>query len=345
MINSSSLTQSGMDSSAPDPRREAIWKWCEYSLNLQLMALEPASADASFRRYFRAELASGPSLIVMDAPPENEDSRPFVAVAGLLADAGIRVPAIHAMDLNRGFILLSDFGSEVMLRRVQDTPTEAPEWYGAALSVLNKIQLSGSSSTLPDYDSEMVEQELALFPEWFCDRHLGLAFDAEQKAQWDVCIEYICQRWEKMPGGFTHRDYHSRNLMALEDFQLGVIDFQDAVAGPLAYDLVSLLKDCYVCWPESQRRDWLRQYWETARRELILSQSFNELERDFELCGVQRHLKVLGIFCRLFHRDGKSQYLGDLPLVRRYLLESLSSIPELGFLQQWLQGITLPEQN
>jgi len=277
----------------------------------------PASEDASFRRYFRVTTRDGRSLIVMDAPPQHEDCRPFVKVARLFAQAGVRVPAILAEDLDNGYLLLTDLGSTTYLQALDDA--SAPALYDAATSALVAIQSISRSGVLPDYDRALLLRELRLFPDWYVARHLGLALEPAQEQALDAAFEAILDNNLAQPRVYVHRDYHSRNLMVTQPGP-GILDFQDAVYGPITYDLVSLLKDAYVTWDEQRLLDWAIRYWEKARaRALPVHADFADFYRDFEWMGVQRHLKVLGIFARLFHRDGKSGYLKDMPLVMRYL--------------------------
>jgi aminoglycoside/choline kinase family phosphotransferase len=280
-------------------------------------ACAPASADASFRRYFRVTPEQGQAVIVMDAPPEHEDCRPFVKVARLFAAAGVHVPAILAEDLDNGYLLLSDLGGTTYLQGLSSTT--APQLYADATAALVRIQAASRDGVLPAYDRELLLRELRLFPDWYIARHLGVVLSDAQRQVLDQAFERILENNLAQPRVFVHRDYHSRNLMVTEP-NPGILDFQDAVFGPITYDLVSLLKDAYVSWDEEQVLDWVIRYWEQARQAgLPVGSDFHAFYRDFEWMGVQRHVKVLGIFARLFHRDGKSGYLNDMPLVMRYL--------------------------
>lgn len=286
--------------------------------------LTVASDDASFRRYFRVAGQGGaPDRIVMDAPPPMEDCRPFVHAAEVFAQAGLRVPTVHAADLDQGFLLLDDLGSTTYLARL--TPANAPKLYGAAAESLVRLQLASRPGVFPDYDAALLGRELALFPEWYLGRHRGVQLDAKDAAVLERSFALLLTNNLAQPKVYVHRDYHSRNLMVLADGdEPGVLDFQDAVHGPITYDLVSLLRDAYVSWDEEWVLDWAIRYWERARRAgLPVAADFGEFYRDFEWMGLQRHLKVLGIFARLYHRDGKDRYLADLPLVRHYVLQVL----------------------
>lgn len=301
-----------------DPRRAALERWLAERFPGRTSALAPASEDASFRRYFRLRIEGEASLIVMDAPPENEDCRPFVHAAELFAAAGVHVPGIHAADFESGFLLLEDLGSTTYLARLD--AGNAPALYSAATDALLRIQLASRPDTLPAYDRALLERELRLFPEWYVARELGTTLSAAENRVLEAAFSVILANNLAQPRVYVHRDYHSRNLIVCEPMP-GVLDFQDAVYGPLAYDLASLFKDAYVRWEEEQVLDWTIRYWEKARRAgLPVAPDFADFYRDFEWIGAQRHLKVAGIFARLAHRDGKRRYLEDIPRVLDYLL-------------------------
>ncbi len=297
----------------------------------QQITIEPASADASFRRYFRITLDNGETRIVMDAPPEHEDCRPFLHVAALFRDAGVHVPEVFAQDLEQGFLLLSDLGNTTYLN-VLDAET-APRLYRDANAALVDIQRASRPGVLPDYDRALLERELNLFPDWYVARHLGLVLDATQCAALRVVFETLLANNLAQPQVFVHRDYHSRNLMFLErDYPAnpGIIDFQDAVYGPITYDLVSLYRDAYIDWDEQQELDFVIRYWEMAREAgLPVDANFDVFYRDYEWMGAQRQIKVLGIFARLCHRDGKDGYLKDMPRVMAYLRRTCERYGEL----------------
>ncbi len=307
-------------------RLQQLTVWLNGQFPHDPASIAPASADASFRRYFRATF-NDRTLIVMDAPPQHEDCRPFVHVARLFESAGTHVPHIHAQDLEQGFLLLSDLGNTTYLQALTDG--NARELYGAATDALIKIQLASKAHELPPYDEALLRRELMLFPEWYIARHLGVTLDDRQRATLEQVFQRILANNLAQPQVYVHRDYHSRNLM-VADPNPGILDFQDAVYGPITYDLASLFKDAYVRWDEEQIMDWLIRYWEKARRaRLPVRDDFGDFYRDYEWMGVQRHIKVLGIFARLYHRDGKDGYLKDMPLVMDYLRRACERYIEL----------------
>ncbi len=279
--------------------------------------LRAASSDASFRRYFRVDCADGSTLIAMDAPPPQEDVRPFVQVAELLGATGVTVPEVLAQEVERGFLLLSDLGNTTYLKQLNaDT---AHKLYIDAIDALVLLQAQSQPGKLPEYDRALLQRELMLFPEWYLGKHLKATLDDRQKADLDKVFEVLLANNLAQPQVYVHRDYHSRNLMVLDKGNPGILDFQDAVYGPITYDLVSLLRDAYIQWDEEMVLDWAIRYWERARRAgLPVSHDIDAFYRDFEFMGLQRHLKVLGIFARLYHRDGKDGYLNDIPLVMEY---------------------------
>lgn len=297
-------------------------------------SLTPASADASFRRYFRVSRSGGadaPSLIVMDAPPSHEDCRPWLHVQALLHAAGAHVPEVLAQDLAQGFLLLSDLGNATYLS-VLDADN-ASLLYGEATATLIDIQRASKQGVLPEYDRALLQRELDLFPDWFVARHHGSPLTDTERSALQQVFERILAVNLGEPQVFVHRDYHARNLMVIADGvrrNPGVIDFQDAVYGPISYDLVSLFKDAYVTWEEEAVLDWLIRYWEAARTAgLPVRTDFADFHRDYEWMGVQRHLKVLGIFARLCHRDGKDGYVKDMPRVAAYLRKACERYDEL----------------
>ncbi|MBV8270787.1 MAG: phosphotransferase [Cupriavidus sp.] len=306
-----------------DPRIEQLKTWVAElgaAWSIDPDSCTPASADASFRRYFRVRTGhpDHPTAIVMDAPPSHEDCRPFIHVAKLFGDAGVTVPTVLAQDLGLGFLLLADLGSQTYLSRLDDA--SARNLYGDAAAALVKIQLATRPGELPAYDRALLQRELDLFPQWYIAKHLGVTLDDAQQADLREVFETILANNLAQPQVYVHRDYHSRNLMVLPGTgNPGILDFQDAVIGPITYDAVSLWRDAYIEWDEEQQLDWLIRYWEQARKAgLPVAGDFGEFYRDFEWMGLQRHLKVLGIFARLYHRDGKDGYLADLPLVLKY---------------------------
>ena len=317
------------------PRTVLLRDWLERQLPRQHpdqeFSFEPASADASFRRYFRVGLADGSTRIVMDAPPEHEDCRPFLKVATLFRNAGVHVPEVYAKDLAQGFLLLSDLGHTTYLN-VLDATT-APKLYRDANAALVDIQRASRPGVLPEYDHALLSRELDLFPDWYVARHLEVRLDAAQQATLRSVFDKILANNLAQPQVFVHRDYHSRNLMvSADDYpeNPGIIDFQDAVFGPITYDLVSLYRDAYIHWEEAQELDFVIRYWEMARQAgLPVPADFHDFYRDYEWMGAQRQLKVLGIFARLCHRDGKDGYLKDMPRVLAYLRQTCERYLEL----------------
>ncbi|MFA5824555.1 MAG: phosphotransferase [Gallionellaceae bacterium] len=298
-------------------RQQQLTEWLSSLNPQQTFTLAPASADASFRRYFRATFADGSTKVVMDAPPQHEDCKPFLHIGKLFEGAGTHVPHVYAQDLAQGFLLLSDLGNTTYLQALD--AKSARQLYGAATDALIKIQLASRENELPPYDEALLRRELNLFPEWYISRHLGVTLNAKQQAKLEEVFTRILANNLAQPCVYVHRDYHSRNLM-LSEPNPGILDFQDAVYGPITYDLASLFKDAYVKWEEADIIDWLIRYWESARKAgLPVREDFGEFYRDYEMMGVQRHIKVLGIFARLYHRDGKEGYLKDMPLVMDYL--------------------------
>jgi hypothetical protein len=299
-------------------RQQQLTDWLSSLFPSQPFTLAPASADASFRRYFRATFGDGSTRVVMDAPPQHENCEPFLHIGKLFEQAGTHVPHVYAQDLAQGFLLLSDLGNTTYLQALQ---TESPKLlYAAATDALINIQLASRPAELPPYDQALLRRELDLFPEWYIGKHLGVTLNDKQKAKLEEVFQRILANNLAQPCVYVHRDYHSRNLMFVPDNNPGILDFQDAVYGPITYDLASLFKDAYVKWEEADIIDWLIQYWEKARKAgLPVREDFGDFYRDYEMMGVQRHIKVLGIFARLYHRDGKDGYLKDMPLVMEYL--------------------------
>ena len=294
-----------------DQRLAALRRWLAGPLGVPAFAIAPASADASFRRYFRVTLADGRSFIAMDAPPGHEDGAAFAHVAQLLRAAGVNAPAVHAQDLGQGFLLLADLGTVTYLDALNDD--NADLLMRDAIAALIKWQLATRAGMLPPYDEALLRRELALFPEWYVGRHLGRAFGAAQRASWDSLCAALVASALAQPQVYVHRDYMPRNLM-LCDPNPGVLDFQDAVIGPVTYDIASLTRDAFRSWDEARVLDWSARYWEGAKRaRLPVAADFAEFRRAQEWMGLQRHLKVLGIFARLTYRDGKHKYVADAP--------------------------------
>ena len=321
-------------------RLQQLTDWLHQQIPDTSFNIAPASADASFRRYFRVTFNDGQTRIVMDAPPPQEDCRPFVCVAKLFGQTSTHVPHVYAQDLEQGFLLLSDLGNTTYLQALEQGSHTARELYGAATDALIQIQLASRENELPLYDEALLLREMRLFPDWYIAKHLNTTLDEKQSAKLDTVFQRILQNNLAQPRVYVHRDFHSRNLMYIESplsnslplagertnekgnflISPGILDFQDAVYGPITYDLASLFKDAYIRWEEAEILDWLIRYWEKARKAgLPVHQDFADFYRDYEWMGVQRHIKVLGIFARLYHRDGKESYLKDMPLVMDYL--------------------------
>jgi hypothetical protein len=320
-----------------DFRLVELERWLGAQFPAQRYTLAPASADASFRRYFRARLADGRSFIVMDAPPDKEDCRPFIHVARLLREAGLNAPEVLAQDLAQGYLRLTDLGTKTFLDVLDEG--NAADLYGDATDALVRWQLATRPGELPAYDETLLRRELNLFPEWYLARHHGAASGNDRSNELEGIFALLVRSALAQPRVYVHRDYMPRNLMLCEP-NPGVLDFQDAVEGPICYDMVCLLRDAFISWDEERVLDWTVRYWEKARKAGLPADSdFSEFWRAFEWMGLQRHLKVLGIFARLHYRDGKAKYLADTPrflgyaraVARRYvalaplarLLESL----------------------
>lgn len=324
------------------PKREqALIQWLTERVGLRDFRIEPASDDASFRRYFRITLADGGTRIAMDAPPEQEDCAPFLRIAEQLGAVGLHVPIIHAADPLQGFILLEDLGTVHYLDRLNGETVD--RLYGDALAALAVIQSVGPRESLPLYDEALLRREMALFPDWLLGRHLGLELDDSEQTMLAGCFDLLVASALEQPRVCVHRDYHSRNLLVSASPSPGILDFQDAVAGPVTYDLVSLLKDCYIAWPTPRVQEWAMGYFELAVQSGVLQPPHEaQFLRWFDLMGVQRHLKASGIFARLNHRDGKPGYLGDIPRTLGYIVEVAGRYPELAGLGQLIQQRLLP---
>lgn len=298
--------------------------------------LSPASSDASFRRYFRWQ-AGAHSLILMDAPPPQEDCRPFVKVAGLLARAGVHVPTVLAADLERGFLLLDDLGRQTYLDVL--TADNAAPLFADAMAALLAFQQLPLVDDLPFYDDALLRRELQLFPDWYVQRHLGFELDPLQLSLWDGVCDLLVGNALEQPRVLVHRDFMPRNLM-LSRPNPGILDFQDAVYGPVTYDITCLFKDAFLSWPQAAVDDWLHSYWEQARAAgILLADDFASFLRASDLMGVQRHLKVIGIFARICHRDGKPRYLDDVPRFFAYIREVIARRPELADLARLLESL------
>jgi len=308
------------------------------SLALKPETIRPASSDASFRRYFRVDANDGRSFIAMDAPPAQENVQSFIHVAGILSETGVSVPNVLAQDVENGFLLLTDLGSTTYLHQLSlDT---AHKLYIDAIDALIRIQVQSKPGVLPEYDRELLLKELMLFPDWYIGKHLNVTLSEAQTAELMKTFYSILANNQAQPQVYVHRDYHSRNLMVLGDGNPGILDFQDAVYGPITYDLASLLRDAYVQWDEEMVLDLAIRYWERAKRAgLPVNPDIDAFYRDFEFMGLQRHLKVLGIFARLNYRDGKDAYLNDLPLVMEYTRKTAQRYRELAPLVRLLDAL------
>jgi hypothetical protein len=343
--------ESPLMTAADDQRLQALQRWLTglpADLAVQADSLRPASADASFRRYFRLDArgVDGGTAIVMDAPPPQEDTRPFLHVAALLHEAGLHAPRVLAQDTAQGFLLLSDLGSTTYLAALSEN--NADDLFAAATDALLRWQQASRADALPPYDEALLRRELDLFPDWYLGRHLNFDLTPARRQTLQSLWRLILDACLAQPRVFVHRDYMPRNLMVAAP-NPGILDFQDAVFGPITYDVVSLFRDAFVSWPEERVLDWTIRYWERARRAgLPVAEDFGEFYRDFEWMGLQRHLKVLGIFARINYRDGKPQYLSDTPrfiayaraVARRYrplaplarLLDEIEGVtPQVGY--------------
>ena len=320
-----------------DERRNRLEQWLATELRGERLSLTPASEDASFRRYFRATLGDGRSFIAMDAPPYKEDSKPFVRIARMLTEAGVHAPVVHAQDLAAGFLLLSDLGTRTYLAEL--TAATAGTLMSDATDALIRWQLASRPGELPPYDEALLRREMNLFPEWYVARHRRKTLTASQEQSLENIFALLVKSALAQPAVYVHRDYMPRNLMVSEP-NPGVLDFQDAVMGPITYDVVSLMRDAFISWEEEQVLDWTVRYWEKAKRaKLPVDSDFGEFWRAFEWMGLQRHLKVLGIFARINYRDGKPKYLADTPRFLAYARPVASRYRELAPLNQLLDEV------
>ena len=329
---------------ASDSRLAELTRWVFDDLGFAGSRIAPASVDASFRRYFRVTRGED-SYIVMDAPPEKESLGPFLSVAKILLGMGLNAPVVLAKDPKRGLLLLSDLGQRQYLDEL-DSVDAAERLYADALGALCTMQTADNAMVrdLPRYSHALLMREMELMPEWFLRRHLGVQISSAERGMLDRLFETLAQSALTQPAAFVHRDYHSRNLLVTADNNPGILDFQDAVWGPVTYDLVSLLKDCYVAWPAARVSAWALQY-----RERLLAGGFAsslpeaEFIQGFDLVGLQRHIKVLGIFARLHYRDGKAQYLNDLPRVLRYTRDAAAAYAETAEFAKFIADRVDPE--
>lgn len=332
---------------ARDLRLEQLERWLATLFGKHDFQVTTASADASFRRYFRVTRGSD-TWIAMDAPPAKEDMEPYIRISSMLVDVGVNAPRVLERNTEEGFLLNSDLGSQTYLMELE-ARGDPDRLYTDAIEALVSIQARGGAhaARLPPYDDALLRREMALFPEWFCGRHLGLALSGDETAALAGVFDVLSEAALQQPRVFVHRDYHSRNLMvgdgARHGANPGILDFQDAVSGPVTYDLVSLLRDCYVAWPAERVRAWALQFRAAAQRAGVeAGAGESEFLRWFDLMGVQRHLKAIGIFARLWHRDGKPGYLNDIPRTLNYVRTASGSYRELQFLQSLIDDQVLP---
>ena len=321
-----------------DIRAKLIQDWLHDDLGLEINDFQAASSDASFRRYFRVTHPQG-QYIVMDAPPEQEDVMPFIKVATLLEKSQVNVPRIHQQNLEQGFLLLDDFGSQNLLDQLN--PDTANTLYESALNELLKLQTNTCTETseLPHYDEALLKRELELFYDWFAQKLLGKTVPATIQTSLN---QFLIASALEQPQVCVHRDYHSRNLMYRGNAAPGVIDFQDAVIGAITYDLVSLLRDCYISWTQPQLDEWIEDYFHRLTEAGLIECSLEKFNRWFDLMGLQRHLKAIGIFARLNLRDGKAGYLKDIPRTMNYVVQVCQKYPELADFYAYLQAEILP---
>lgn len=311
--------------------------WLDKELTFGADRVAPVSGDASFRRYFRV-WRDGETFIAMDAPPQRQDVGPYLTIGRMLAEIGVHVPRILAEHPAQGFLLVTDLGTRHYLEDLKANHN-VDSLYLDAMMALSRIQSRGAEHAhrLPPYDRALLERELKLMPEWFCARHLKVELSADEQQMLTSTFDFLCREALAQPRVFVHRDYHSRNLMVFSGDNPGVLDFQDAVCGPVTYDLVSLFRDCYIEWPAARVREWVLRYRAMAHfYGVTVGESEVQFLRWFDLMGLQRHIKVLGIFSRLFHRDGKRGYLNDLPLTLKYVQSACAQHGELAPLGEFL---------
>ncbi len=322
-----------------DKRLQLLKHWLQNDLGLEISDFQPASEDASFRRYFRVLHTQG-QHIVMDAPPASEKNRSFIDVAAILKQTGIHSPDILAHNLTEGFMLLEDLGQISFFDRLN--PETAESLYQSAFDCLFKLhsQLPAAHLPLPPYDAALLQNELDIFYHWFAEHHCGVPIPSSLQQQLNACLIHSAL---EQPVFFVHRDFHCRNLMVVPENSPGVIDFQDAVTGPVTYDLVSLLRDCYQQWPDEHVEDWLNHYYQRLLSAGLIQATASQFKRWFDLMGLQRHLKAIGIFARLHYRDNKPGYLADIPRTLRYIRAISQSYPELAEFDQFLTQTLLPQ--
>ena len=304
-----------------DNRYKELEDWLSNSIDKPIKAIVPASIDASFRRYFRVFICDQNSYIAVDAPPEYEDSVKFVNIASLMEDMGIRVPEIISTNFQEGFMLVGDLGKETMLNTIKREVTKREKFYGEAIEILFDIQTNGSKylGDLPVYSKQLLMDEMRMFVDWFCLRHLQIDPEIIEDYGFEEIFEKLSESALGQNQVFVHRDFHSRNIMLSKKGEMGVLDFQDAVVGPITYDLVSLLKDCYISLPSSKIDYWIDYYFSRLIDTELIDKNHQEFKLELDLMGVQRHLKAIGIFSRLKYRDGKDSYILDIPRTIDYV--------------------------
>ncbi len=319
-----------------DKRKAEIADWLKQKLRLSQVTLRPASSDASFRRYFRFQY-HGKTAIVMDAPPQHENCESFITIAKAMGKLNLNVPEVQLVDLKRGYLLLSDLGSAQYLEQLNEQ--SAKKLYADALMALQRLQLNGAQKNLllPDYDTTLLQEEMELFRTWFITQELGYSLSLEDNHILNEAFSLLAESALAQPKVWVHRDYHSRNLMLTENNNPGILDFQDAVYGPVTYDLVSLLRDAYIAWPRAQVESWMTDYYLIIKDTLLGDEvDVTLFKKWFDWMGVQRHLKIMGIFSRLNIRDGKAGYLGDIPRTFCYVTEITRAYSELAELNRFL---------
>lgn len=335
-----------METTLTDKRLVELTEWLKNTFGQDELNISVASADASFRRYFRVQTPNNPagkSWVVMDAPPDKEDCQLFVDISTAFRDVNVNVPEVYAQDIKRGFLVLTDFGNTCYLDKLNENT--ADKLYGDAMDVLVNLQLNEKPKniTLPRYDDALLTKEMMLLPEWFLAKHMKVSIDEQTQTMLNNTFHQLSKMALKQPVVWVHRDYHSRNLMLTEKNNPGVIDFQDAVDGPITYDLVSLLRDCYISWPDEKITAWVCAYLKKLQDKNVCADvSEQQFIKWFDWMGLQRHIKVLGIFSRLYYRDGKAGYLSDMPLTLDYVLGVSSRYPELAEFNQYMSKIKLP---
>ncbi len=331
-----------IEASSKDSRLQSLLDWLQNDLDLVIKSIQPASSDASFRRYFRVRIKDN-SFIVMDAPPPQEDVRPFIKIAKLFAQTGINVPEVYESHIELGFLLLSDLGNRVYLHQLNSD--NVAQLYDAALDSLVKLQqgINPDVAELPVYDQALLHRELELFKQWFLCELLELQLSADNHKTLDTTWQYLIQSALEQPQVCVHRDYHSRNLMFTDHNNPGILDFQDAMIGPISYDFVSLVRDCYISWPEQQVQQWSENYQQQLEQNTLLAQTKPEIfKRWVDWMGMQRHLKAIGIFSRLKIRDGKSAYLADIPRTLAYVHHVTRQYPQFAEFMDFLETKVTP---